>query len=1096
MKLKKLAAVLTALIISTTYVPPTVYAEAGRFISSYDPKSTAVSAQRGCVSMPVLKKVSGGDGAELAPVAAYSPISAKVSAEVNKDIPAAFDMRTVYGVTNVKNQGSYGTCWVHAAVESAESSLIASEPDIDLSELHTSYYNYYGDDQIKVSDSDTDKILGEGGTSRMVANLWSQWIGPVKESELPYANVDFFDNPSDTENMRYRQDYHLRNAYNFDYDEKRSNFKEINNIIKNFVYNGQAVSISYMSDKLNNWDNTHCTSFSKRVPRFANHAVTIVGWNDDFPTWKFKKEPEGNGAWLCKNSWGTKDGDNGYLWISYYDKSLSDIAVFELDDADEHSILFQNDSFIPVQTLSAYESPDINGPSYMADIYSGDEECEISAIGTYIYSAGTEYEVTVYTDLRDEKIPTSGTPSATTKGKVDLTGFVTIDLDEPVLYSGKGKFSVVVKLYCPDNPFVLPVESSLYSETETGEINDLITYATQSQISEFTDYGESFFSSDGIKWNDLYSEKFVYTDEEKEELKQSFISQLYDGLEPGDTELLKSADAQKEEYEKLFATGDVKSSFGNVTLKVYADPVGKVKYSHHSGEIPLNEKVELSYAGSSDGINYRTNSMDSSSVYEAPISISEAVTITAELVRGGLKSSEPYSRSFKPKAASLNWLGYSASGKAVPKYLDYAKKTGENEYTLTISYNSPEIALYLGTIYDVEYDGNKYGSCDWIEHIPVSFGVNDITLKLSGENALDNEIDVKVIRELINFDMQNGTINKSLADKVYSPDGKLLSEGDSVLEYAGMTLKVYKGKEEADFKVPERADISDLKIDYKNELLGVFDKKCGEALEIAVGASENSEFASAYQRLVKGEKIGEEYDGMYLMKIIPSESFRLRVAGNDEKFASDEVRYDIPSIPEITPDVTKIVQIDATHYNFENREGYEVGYEVRTPDIILEETAEMYGYTADELLGMIGKENAIDNEKASNFLGTSFKSNRDIEYGKGYFVRYVATDTAFASRAVYVAPRYAKGDVNSDKFVDASDASLVLMHYALVSTEKEGIFDEAQAKNADINENGFIDSQDASVILKIYSINSSEKTQYSRKELLFQILTENAQYNR
>lgn len=1076
MKLKKLAAVLTALIISTTYVPSTVYAEAGRYIGSYDKKSIAVSAQKCCVSMPVLKKTSVGDGTELAPVAAYSPISAKVGAEESDELPASFDMRTVYGVTTVKNQGSYGTCWVHAAVESAESSLISSEPDIDLSELHTAYYTYYGDDQLKASGSDADSILDEGGTSRMVANLWSQWIGPVNESNLPYANVEFFDNSSDTENMRYQQDYHLRNAYSFDFDETHSNFNEVNALIKDFVYNGQAVSISYMSDKPNNWDNSYSTSYSKRAPRFANHAVTVVGWDDDFPTWKFKKAPEGNGAWLCKNSWGTKDGENGYLWISYYDKTLSDIAVFELDDADEHSILFQNDSFIPIQTLSAYEDPDTNGPSYMADIYSGDEECEISAIGTYIYNPGTEYEITVYNDLRDEKIPTSGIPSVTTKGKIDITGFVTIDLDEPVLYSGEGKFSVVVKLYCPDTPFVLPVESSLYSETETGEINDLITYATQSQISEFTDYGESFFSADGIRWTDLCSEKFVYTDEEKEELKQSFISQLYDGLEPEDTELLKSAAARKEEYDKLFAMGDVKSSFGNLTLKVYGDPVGKVKYSHHSGEVPLNEKVELSYAGSSDGISYRTNSAESSAAYEAPIAILSAVTITAELVRGGLKSSELNSRNFKPKAASLNWLGYSASGKAMPKYLDYAKKTGENEYTMTISYNASDIALYLGTIYDVEYDGNKYGSCEWIEHIPVLFGENNIKLKLSGENVLDNEINVKVIRELLNFDMQKGTISKSLADKVYSPDGKLLSEGDSVLEYAGMTLKVCKDKEEADFKVPERADVSGLNIDYRNELLGILDKESGESLEIAVGASENSEFVSASKRLVNGTDIDSEFEDMYFIKILPSEKIRLRIAATEEKFASEIVSYDIPSIPDMTPDIANTVQTDAIHYSFEENDGYEFGYEGRTPDIILEEMAEMYGYSTDELLEMTGKENALDTEKASNLLGTNFKSIKDIEYGRSCFVRYAATDKAFASRAVYVAPRYAKGDVNSDKLVDASDASLVLKHYALVSTDKEGIFDEIQEKNADMNESGSIDSLDASAILKIYAMNSSEKT--------------------
>ena len=42
-----------------------------------------------------------------------------------------------------------------------------------------------------------------------------------------------------------------------------------------------------------------------------NHAISIVGWDDDVPADKFKgfqkgTKPEGNGAWLIKNSWGSQ----------------------------------------------------------------------------------------------------------------------------------------------------------------------------------------------------------------------------------------------------------------------------------------------------------------------------------------------------------------------------------------------------------------------------------------------------------------------------------------------------------------------------------------------------------------------------------------------------------------------------------------------------------------------------------------------------------------------------------------------------------------------------------------------------------------------
>jgi hypothetical protein len=64
------------------------------------------------------------------------------------------------------------------------------------------------------------------------------------------------------------------------------------------------------------------------------------------------------------------------------------------------------------------------------------------------------------------------------------------------------------------------------------------------------------------------------------------------------------------------------------------------------------------------------------------------------------------------------------------------------------------------------------------------------------------------------------------------------------------------------------------------------------------------------------------------------------------------------------------------------------------------------------------------------------------------------------------------GDVNSDGFVDAVDASSVLAEYAKRSTG-EGSFTDAQAKLADVDSNGIVDSVDASKILAYYAYLSS-----------------------
>ncbi|MCR5600028.1 MAG: hypothetical protein K6G33_04735 [Ruminococcus sp.] len=62
-----------------------------------------------------------------------------------------------------------------------------------------------------------------------------------------------------------------------------------------------------------------------------------------------------------------------------------------------------------------------------------------------------------------------------------------------------------------------------------------------------------------------------------------------------------------------------------------------------------------------------------------------------------------------------------------------------------------------------------------------------------------------------------------------------------------------------------------------------------------------------------------------------------------------------------------------------------------------------------------------------------------------------------------------RGDVNSDNRVDSVDASKVLAHYALVSTDQEDELSAEQLAAADIDMDGEVNANDASKILAYYS---------------------------
>ncbi len=61
------------------------------------------------------------------------------------------------------------------------------------------------------------------------------------------------------------------------------------------------------------------------------------------------------------------------------------------------------------------------------------------------------------------------------------------------------------------------------------------------------------------------------------------------------------------------------------------------------------------------------------------------------------------------------------------------------------------------------------------------------------------------------------------------------------------------------------------------------------------------------------------------------------------------------------------------------------------------------------------------------------------------------------------------GNVNNDYTIDPLDASIVLLEYAILSTEETGTFTEEQFKAADVNSDGIIDASDASTILSYYA---------------------------
>ena len=249
------------------------------------------------------------------------------------NLPSSYNSNTLGYVTSVKNQNPYGSCWAHAAMACIESYMIkhgvpvgtgsAATTNLNLSETQHCYFNYstaYDAEGMLTGDKCTllgsDSCLDSGGNGEMSAYTLQRWCGAANEaaaSALQYSNASTV--ASSGLSSQYSYQYNISHVQN-------SVWIPGDNIaaIKQAIMDYGAGNISYY--ETGNAYTYICTidtsSQSSSSHKWANHAITVVGWDDSIATSNFRPNtPSSKGAWICKNSWGTNYFSSGYCYISY-----------------------------------------------------------------------------------------------------------------------------------------------------------------------------------------------------------------------------------------------------------------------------------------------------------------------------------------------------------------------------------------------------------------------------------------------------------------------------------------------------------------------------------------------------------------------------------------------------------------------------------------------------------------------------------------------------------------------------------------------------------------------------------------------------------
>lgn len=434
--------------------------------------------------------------AQLAPLQNLDAFAPEPEVDSNIDIatyalyPGTYNANEEEFVTDVKNQRNTSLCWAFSLASNLETSLLTrGQKYYDLSEEQLAYFwaNRVND---PLGNTPNDKITRTQsdyhgtGNGRVASFFLSTWSGMTTEEKVPFQSSAV----TWPDSLAYDTSAYMEDAIFSQYTVERT--KQLL-----MEYN----SVSAMIYMLDNYYYPDTASYSCPQSGLVNHAVTIVGWDDTYSKENFPSASgvKNDGAWIVKNSYGKNWGKNGYFYLSYEDQSITNLVSNTASTSEEYNNNYFYDG--AAAGTVTFPSTTINNGYYVSNIFkatagNGKDE-ELGEIVTAVPQDNTDFQIQVYTDLKNTSDPTNGTPAYAEP--VDYTqplaGIHTIHLNTPVKIPQGTFYSVVIRIPDGSNKF--------YVEKTT-------TSTSWFTATAGIDPNQSFFSTSGKKWYDAGNHQY------------------------------------------------------------------------------------------------------------------------------------------------------------------------------------------------------------------------------------------------------------------------------------------------------------------------------------------------------------------------------------------------------------------------------------------------------------------------------------------------------------------------------------------------------------------------------------------------------------
>lgn len=359
-------------------------------------------------------------------------------------LPAAYDSRSAGYITNVKYQSDANICWAFTAMGVLEAYDIRSGAsalaDTDYSESHLAWFTGRS-----LSDNSSDTASGDGynrsapysygGNRYYAVGTLARWSGIANEADFPFDPDYYSTNCTYVESERYVNNGRLLRSM--------EQFTTVADAKQAIIDNGAIEAAIYYEDNIEAFAANGDYVYYSPNTGYTNHAIIIVGWNDDYPVTAFPQalRPSSPGAWLIRNSWSEYWGDAGYMWVSYETGSLGEFTAYTSMSADGYDNNYQYDGF-GISHSIFYSANNVK----TANVFTARGNEILKSVCFYTVSQNTACSIRIYKNLIDSYTsPTQGVLAYESSPMIfPNTGYYTVDLSEEISLDEGEIFSVAV----------------------------------------------------------------------------------------------------------------------------------------------------------------------------------------------------------------------------------------------------------------------------------------------------------------------------------------------------------------------------------------------------------------------------------------------------------------------------------------------------------------------------------------------------------------------------------------------------------------------------------------------------------------------------